>query len=205
MNDQGKVFIVDDDAEVRKALARLLRASGFQVEPSASAQDFLVRSEGTSSGCAVLDYQMPGLTGLDLQQALAVRGGQWQIVFLTAHADVPLSVRAMKAGAVDFLVKPADGPQLIAAVRRAIERAAQVETDEATVAAARARVATLSARERQVLGHVIAGRLNKQIAGELGTAEKTVKIQRAAMMEKMGVRSVADLVRLSAKAGVEPS
>jgi FixJ family two-component response regulator len=205
LSPRETVFVVDDEPEVRKALERLLRASGLQVDVSASAQEFLERSEGVQSGCAVLDYQMPGLTGLDLQDVLADRGGGWQIVFLSGQGDVPKTVRAMKAGAVDFLVKPADGTQLVAAVRRALERAAEAKADGASVADARARVATLSARERQVLGHVIAGRLNKQIAGELGTAEKTVKIQRAAMMEKMGVRSVADLVRLAAKAGIEPS
>jgi FixJ family two-component response regulator len=205
LNSRETVFIVDDEPEVRKALERLLRASGLQVEVSASAQEFLERSAGVQCGCAVLDYQMPGLTGLDLQDVLAGRGGGWQVVFLSGQGDVPKTVRAMKAGAVDFLVKPADGKQLVAAVRRALDRAAEAKADGASIAEARARVATLSSRERQVLGHVIAGRLNKQIAGELGTAEKTVKIQRAAMMDKMGVRSVADLVRLAAKAGIEPS
>jgi FixJ family two-component response regulator len=205
LNSRETVFIVDDEPEVRKALERLLRASGLQVEVSASAQEFLERSAGVQCGCAVLDYQMPGLTGLDLQDVLAGRGGGWQVVFLSGQGDVPKTVRAMKAGAVDFLVKPADGKQLVAAVRRALDRAAEAKADSASIAEARARVATLSSRERQVLGHVIAGRLNKQIAGELGTAEKTVKIQRAAMMDKMGVRSVADLVRLAAKAGIEPS
>jgi FixJ family two-component response regulator len=205
LNSRETVFIVDDEPEVRKALERLLRASGLQVEVSASAHEFLERSAGVQCGCAVLDYQMPGLTGLDLQDVLAGRGGGWQVVFLSGQGDVPKTVRAMKAGAVDFLVKPADGKQLVAAVRRALDRAAEAKADGASIAEARARVATLSSRERQVLGHVIAGRLNKQIAGELGTAEKTVKIQRAAMMDKMGVRSVADLVRLAAKAGIEPS
>jgi FixJ family two-component response regulator len=205
MSQPERVFIVDDDPEVRKGLERLLRASGLQAVASASAQEFLMRSEGVTSGCVVLDYQMPGLNGLELQQVLSVRGGRWQVVFLSGQGDVPKTVQAMKAGAVDFLVKPADGTQLVGAVRRALERAAQSDGEQASIAEARARVATLSPRERQVMGHVIAGRLNKQIAGELGTAEKTVKIQRAAMMEKMGVRSVADLVRLAAKAGIEPS
>jgi len=204
MSVAGRVFVVDDEAEVRKALERVLRASGLEVTTSASAEEFLACTEKLVSGCVVLDYQMPGVSGLELQQLLGARGGRWQIVFVSGQGDVPKTAQAMKAGAVDFLEKPADGAQLVAAVRRALERAARLDAEVDSVTQARVRVEKLSPREFEVMRHVIAGRLNKLIAASLGTAEKTVKIQRGAMMAKMGVRSVADLVRLAAKAGVEP-
>ena len=205
MSEPAKVFVVDDEAQVRKGLERLLRAAGLQVSAFASAQDFLAAADADPPGCVILDYQMPGLNGLELQEMLTARAHRLEIVFLSGHADIPKSVRAMQGGAVDFLVKPATRDEILGAVNRALERGAERRTDDAEVEAVLRRVALLSPREREVLGHVIAGRLNKQIAGLLGTAEKTVKIQRAGMMQKMGARSVAELVRLTEKAGLHPS
>jgi FixJ family two-component response regulator len=197
------IHVVDDEPQVLKSLSRLLRASGWQVAQYGSAQDFLAQA-GHSGGCVLLDYDMPGMNGLEVQAALASRGVDWMIVFLTGRADIPTSVRAMKEGAVDFLVKPADRHQIVAAVEHALARrranlARREEADGFT-----RRIDALSPRERQVMGHVIAGRLNKQIAESLGTAEKTVKIQRARVMRKMGVNSVAELVRITERAGIEP-
>jgi FixJ family two-component response regulator len=201
----GSVFVVDDEPEVRKGLERLLRAAGIQASLFASAQEFLLAVTATDPGCVILDYQMPGLNGLELQDVLAARGAHLQIVFLTGHGDIPKTVQAMRGGAVDFLVKPAAQEQILAAVQRALARDAAARAQQTEIEDVRARIADLSPRERQVMGHVIAGRLNKQIADILGTAEKTVKIQRAGMMQKMGVRSVAELVRRTEKAGVVPS
>jgi FixJ family two-component response regulator len=197
------VHVVDDEPRVLKSLSRLLRATGRNVENHPSAQDFLAQAD-RSGGCLLLDYDMPGMNGLELQAALAARGGDWKIVFLTGRADIPTSVQAMKDGAVDFLVKPADRHQIIAAVEHAFaaRRAGLAKREQALDISQR--VDALSPRERQVMGHVIAGRLNKQIAESLGTAEKTVKIQRARVMRKMGVSSVAELVRVTERAGIEP-
>jgi FixJ family two-component response regulator len=199
-----RVFVVDDEASVRNALERLLRAAGLEAQAFASAQELLMALEHEQPGCVILDYQMPGLNGLELQEVLAVRGTPLQIVFLTGHGNIPRTVRAMQGGAVDFLVKPASREQILPAVERAMQRQAQECARRAEVEEVQARIAQLSPRERQVMGHVIGGLLNKQIADILGTAEKTVKIQRAAVMQKMGVRSVAELVRQTGKAGVQP-
>jgi len=199
------VFVVDDEPAVRKGLDRLLRAAQLEVKVFASAQEFLLALDHEHPGCVILDYQMPGLNGLELQEVLAARGAHLQIVFLTGHGDIPRTVRAMQGGAVDFLVKPAGREQILPAVGRALEREALQRAQRAQLDDVRARLAQLSPREREVMGHVIAGRLNKQIADILGTAEKTVKIQRAAVMQKMGVRSVAELVRQTEKAGVLPT
>lgn len=199
-----RVFVVDDELAIRTALERMLRAAELEVRLFPSAQEFLMALDHEQPGCVILDYQMPGLNGLELQEVVAARGAQLQIVFLTGHGDIPRTVRAMQGGAVDFLVKPANREQILLAVERALAREAQQRTSRVERDALQARVAQLSPRERQVMGHVISGRLNKQIADILGTAEKTVKIQRAAVMQKMGVRSVAELVRLAAKAGVGP-
>jgi FixJ family two-component response regulator len=204
MSVDPNVFVVDDEPTVRKALDRLLRAAGLKVSLFASAQEFLMALDHEVPGCVILDYQMPGLNGLELQDVLAARGSQLQIVFLTGHGDIPGTVKAMQGGAVDFLVKPAGREQILPAVERALERDAALRAQRAELDDVHARIAQLSPRERQVLGYVIGGRLNKQIADILGTAEKTVKIQRAAVMQKMGVRSVAELVRQTEKAGVLP-
>jgi FixJ family two-component response regulator len=199
------VFVVDDDPAVLKGLERLLRSARLNVATFASPQEFLQRHDPRTHGCVLLDVAMPGLNGLELQQALAAGGSATPIVFLTGQGDVPTSVRAMKRGALDFLTKPVDDEDLLAAVHAALRndqvmRRARAEVDDIVQ-----RLATLTPREREVLGHVIAGHLNKQAAAEMGTVEKTIKVHRARMMEKMGVQSVAELVRLAEKAQVAPA
>jgi FixJ family two-component response regulator len=194
------VRVVDDDALVLKSLERLLSAAGFAVRTFPSSLDFLRQHDAAGPGCVVMDLSMPGLDGLQLQQALARGGDACPVVFITGQGDVPSSVQAMKAGAVDFLTKPFEHERLLEAVRAAIDkdRAARAQRDERS--AIGARLAALTPRERQVLDQIVAGRLNKQIAADLGTAEKTVKVHRARVMDKMGVASVAALVRLVARA-----
>jgi len=196
------IFLVDDDAGVLKALSRLLRARGFDVLPFTSPKEFLDRHDPSIPGCAVLDVSMPGLDGLALQRALTAEVAERPIIFLTGKGDIPTSVQAMKAGAIDFLTKPVKEKDLFHAIARAEDADAAARTTRAELAAIQAKVATLTPREREVLSHVVAGRLNKQIAGDLGTVEKTIKVHRGRMMEKLGVRTVADLVRLAEKAGV---
>ena len=190
------VRVVDDDASVLKSLGRLLRAAGFAVQTFPSSQEFLQQHDPEAPGCVVLDLSMPGLNGLQLQQALARFEAPCPVIFITGYGDVPASVRAMKAGAVDFLLKPFDQTQLLSAVRSAIEMDRCARAERAERSSLGARVAALTPREREVMAHVVAGRLNKQIAAELGTAEKTVKVHRARVMKKMGVASVAELVSL---------
>ncbi len=198
------VYVVDDEPAVRKSLARLLRSAGLPVETFASAGEFIARHQADVPGCLVLDVTMPGISGLELQQWLARSNAPLPIIFITGHGDVPTSVRAMKAGALDFLMKPLDEQELLVAIRAALRHDKAQRAAQADITAARQRLARLTARERQVLEHVISGRLNKQIAAELGTVEQTVKVHRARVMEKMGVDSVAALVRLSQRAGIEP-
>jgi len=199
------VHVVDDDDSMRKSLDRLLRSSGYAVRQHASAQEFLEVAGADPCGCVILDYRMPGLSGLELQEILRKRGSDWQIVFLSGQVDVPKSVQAMKCGAIDLLLKPAADDQILAAVGRALERCREAMGERAIRTDIERRIASLTPREREVMGLVIAGLLNKQIADTLGTAEKTVKIQRAHVMEKMGVRSVAQLVRMAETVGMEPS
>jgi len=194
------VFIVDDDAGVLKALSRLLRGRGYDIRPHTSPQEFLAGHDATIPGCAVLDVSMPGLDGLALQQALTTAGAHRPVIFLTGKGDIPTSVRAMKAGAIDFLTKPVSVADLLGAIARAEEVDAREREACAELALIEAKIATLTPREREVFAHVVAGRLNKQIAGDLGTVEKTIKVHRGRMMEKLGVRTVADLVRLAEKA-----
>jgi FixJ family two-component response regulator len=196
------VFLVDDDAGVLKALSRLLRASGYDVRSYTSPREFLAAHDATIPGCAVLDVSMPGLDGLELQQALATGGAHRPVVFLTGRGNIPMSVRAMKAGAVDFLTKPVRDQDLLAAVARAEELDAESRRAQSELASIQAKIAILTPREREVLTHVVAGRLNKQIAYDLGTVEKTIKVHRGRMMEKLGVRTVADLVRMAERAGI---
>jgi len=196
------VFVVDDDPEVLKALGRLLAAIGLAVAAFDSPQAFLERFDGRVPGCLVLDLAMPSLDGLALQQALADRGSTMPIVFLTGHGDIPTSVRAMKRGAVDFLTKPVDEAALLAAIDRAMEADRMLRLARAEREAVERRFALLTPREREVLALIAAGRLNKQIAAALGTVEKTVKFHRANLMRKLGVRTVAELVRLAERAGV---
>lgn len=197
------IFVVDDDWQVATALSRLLRANGYEVHSFTSPKTFLENHDPEVPGCAILDVSMPGLNGLELQQALtAVAGLQRPIIFLTGRGDVPTSVRAMKAGATDFLTKPVDECELLGAIARAQDQDAKARRDHTELTAIQRRIATLTPRERTVLALVVAGKLNKQIAGDLGTVEKTIKVHRSRMMEKMGVRTVADLVRLAGKVGI---
>jgi FixJ family two-component response regulator len=196
------IFVVDDYAPVRKAISRLLRTAGFVVAAFASAEDFLAQYDPSIWGCLVLDLAMPAVSGLDLQRLLAEKGSLLPIIFLTAHGDVPRSVQAMKHGAIDFLTKPVNDEDLLAAVRVAIEKDRVIRREQAELSEIRARLATLTPREREVLEYVVAGKLNKEIAGNLGTVEQTIKIHRAHLMQKMRVRSVADLVRLTERCGI---
>jgi FixJ family two-component response regulator len=198
------VFIIDDDASVRKSLSRLLRSAGFEAETFATAELFLEREHYNGIGCLVLDVRMPGISGIDLQDELSKADYSMPIVFITGHGDIPMGVHAIKKGAVDFLPKPFEDEELLQAVREAIAKDTQGRAEYAEVHEVRERIALLTARERDVLRYVITGMLNKQIAYELGIAEKTVKVHRGRIMEKLGVDSVADLVRLAEKAGITP-
>ncbi|SIN89182.1 two component transcriptional regulator, LuxR family [Bradyrhizobium erythrophlei] len=200
MTDKFIVYLVDDDAGVLKALSRLLRGKGYDVRPYLSPRVFLEEHDATVPGCAVLDVSMPGLDGLELQRALTVANGFHRpVVFVTGKGDIPTSVRAMKAGAIDFLTKPVKDVDLFEAVSRAEGRDAEMRRLQSELESMQAKVDTLTPREREVLTHVVAGRLNKQIAGDLGTVEKTIKVHRSRMMEKLGIRTVADLVRMAEK------
>jgi FixJ family two-component response regulator len=199
------VFLVDDDPGVLKALSRLIRVNGYEVRPYSSPEAFLASHDANVPGCAVLDVSMPGLDGLALQRALMTAGSQRPIIFITGKGDIPTSVRAMKAGAVDFLTKPISEQELLGAIDRAREEDLNVRALGAELAAVQMKIAGLTPREREVLAHVVAGRMNKQIAGDLGTVEKTIKVHRSRVMQKLGVRTVADLVRLAQKAGISGS
>jgi FixJ family two-component response regulator len=196
------VFVVDDDPSVRKSLTRLLVSAGYAVEAFASAREFLARGRHAGPCCLVLDVRMPGLTGLELQEALAAAGRRMSIVFVTGHGDIAMSVKAMKGGAVDLLTKPFDAKDLLKAIQRALAKDVQDLSEEATVAEIHERVKTLTPRETEVFALVVTGMLNKQIASALGVAEKTVKVHRARVMEKMRAGSVAELVRLADRLGV---
>ena len=204
MMTPGTVFIVDDDASVRSGLSRLVRSAGFETEPFASAEEFLARRPFDGIGCVLLDLRMPKVTGAQLQERLAARGSTLPIIFLSGHGDVSASVRAMKQGAVDFLTKPVDDEVLVAALAEAMVRHRSVRATRDDLAAIAQRIATLTAREHEVMRCVIGGALNKQTAGHLGIAERTVKVHRAKVMEKMAAGSVADLVRSCDAAGLTP-
>jgi FixJ family two-component response regulator len=192
------IHVVDDDDSVRTGVVRLLQAAGFEARGYASAGEFLLgRSDRNAPGCVVLDVRMPGPSGLDLQDALARLEEPLPIVFLTGHGDIPMSVRAMKAGAVDFLAKPVSRDTLLASVRTALARDAETRAAREGLRLLRARYETLTPREREVFAGVVAGKLNKQIAADLGTAERTVKAHRAQIMGKMQVASVAALVHVA--------
>jgi FixJ family two-component response regulator len=203
-SSQATVFVVDDELSVRQSLARLLRALGLNVATFASAKAFLESYDPNVPGCLVLDLAMPDFSGLQLQEALAAKGSSLPIIFLTGQGDVPSSVKAMKHGAIDYLGKPVDGRDLIEAIRGGFEKdriARQLDTELTEI---RRRIATLTPREYQVLRHVLSGQLNKQIAADLGTVEKTIKVHRARVMEKVEAGSLAELVRLAQRVGIQP-
>jgi RNA polymerase sigma factor (sigma-70 family) len=193
------VFVVDDDPSVRSSLKFLISTVGLQVESFDSADAFLHRKPPDAPSCLVLDVRLPGLSGLDLQRELAARNIRIPIVFVTGHGDIPMSVRAMKAGAVEFLTKPFHDQDLLDAIRIALERDRARREQEKEVTALQQRFASLTPREREVISMVVSGMLNKQIAGQLGTVEDTVKVQRSRAMGKMQAQSLADLVRMLEK------
>jgi FixJ family two-component response regulator len=199
------VGVVDDDESVRRGLRRLLKSAGYLAETFGSAENYLAREIFTGPICLILDVRMPGLNGLALQEALETRGACEQIVFITGHGDVSTCKQAMKKGAIDFLTKPFEGDELIEAVNRALERSRESIRKKGERREARGRIDRLTPREFEVLRFVIIGLLNKQIAAELSTAEKTIKVHRGRVMQKLGVTCVPDLVRISQRAGVIPA
>lgn len=194
---EATVFIVDDDAQVRESLQDLIRSVGLRVELFASAQEFLRGQYPDAPTCLVLDVRMPGLSGLDLQKQASEAGLEIPIIFITGHGDIPMTVRAMKAGAIEFLSKPFRDQDLLDAIQQALERSRKAREQRAVTKELRRRFALLTPRQREVMERVVAGLINKEIGAELGISEKTVKIQRHQVMEKMGARSLPELVRMA--------
>jgi FixJ family two-component response regulator len=203
-NATPNIFVIDDDASVRTGLARLLRAAGFEVEMHPSAEDFLERAPLQGIGCIILDVCLGGLSGTDLQAQLTENGCDMPIIFLTGHGSIPMGVKAMKQGAADFLTKPVDEQILLQTIHQALAGYERTVRDRQATVTGQERLHALTPREFEVMRAVLTGALNKQIAGRLGIAEKTVKIHRSRVMEKLGVASVAELVRFCAAAGVPP-
>jgi FixJ family two-component response regulator len=202
---QPVVFVVDDDVSVRESVELLIKFAGWQPETFASAKDFLARPRTTTPCCLVLDVSLPDLNGLELQKLIASERTDMPIIFITGHGDVPMTVQAMKAGAVEFLTKPFDDEVLLSAIRHAIKRSAAVLDDQAEITALRSSYESLTPREQDVLRLVVAGLLNKQIGLQLGISEITVKAHRGKMMQKMKADSVADLVKTAVKLGLTPA
>jgi FixJ family two-component response regulator len=198
-NGKPLVFVVDDDVWLRESLETLIRDEGWQPETFASAQEFLDRPRTFTPSCLVLDISLPGLNGLELQKRVAVERTDMPIIFITGHGDIPMSVGAMKAGAVEFLTKPFNDEVLLTAIRQALERSRLALAQEAELQGLRKRYASLTPRERDVMALVVSGLLNKQVAGELGITESTVKAHRGQVMQKMKANSVADLVKMTAR------
>ncbi len=199
------VFIIDDDPSARRGLTRLVRATGMIVESFASAGDFLSSGKSDGPGCIVLDVRMPDMTGPELQEELGIAEYSMPIIFLSAHADVETTAEAMKQGAVDFLTKPVDRDDLLEAIRVSLAKDAENRAQRAELTLINERINSLTPREYEVMTYVATGMLNKQIAAELGISEETVKFHRGRVMQKLGIVSVAELVRLCEKAGIEPS
>jgi FixJ family two-component response regulator len=202
---KGMVYIVEDDPSFRKSVERLVRASGFEAVSFETADSFLAQPCIRRPSCLLLDVQLPGIDGLALQQKLMEKGCSLPVVFMTGHGSIPMSVQAMKKGAVDFLPKPFEANDLRSAIIRALERDIQSSEKEAEASRIKTLIDTLTHREKEVLRWVITGRLNKQIASALGTTEKTIKVHRSRLMQKTGVTSVAELVRLAEKADISPA
>ena len=198
-------FLIDDDASVRKGVSRLLRSAGYKSEAFESASDFLTREQHPGPACLIVDVRMPGLNGMDLQETLIQRRREEQLIFVTGHGDISMCAQAMKAGAVDFLTKPVRDDELLQCVERALSRSAEQRKRSTERNEARRLLDLLTPREFEVMQLVVTGKLNKQIAGELGRAEKTVKVHRGRMMQKLRVTSVAELVRLVEKARIAPA
>jgi FixJ family two-component response regulator len=199
------VYVVDDDPSVRKALERLLRSAGHDAKTFASAIEFLDFSHADTPGCLVLDIKMPKLSGLELQDRLTDKGISFPIIFITGHGTVPASVKALKAGAMDFLQKPFEDRELLDAVSRGLEKHRRLRQEQKEMETLRSRLETLTPRECEVFRLVVTGMLNKQVAFDLGTTEKTIKVHRGRVMEKMGAQSLAELVRLAEKLGIGSS
>jgi FixJ family two-component response regulator len=202
VDTQDIVFVVDDDPSVREALARLIRSAGLRVEAFASAEEFLNRPGADAPSCLVLDVRLPDLSGLDLQRRMVEANNEIPIVFITGHGDIPTTVRAMKAGAIEFLTKPLVEGDVLESIRHAIALDRRVREHHAELAELRARYASLTPREQEVMEWVVSGLLNKQIAGELGISEETVKVHRGHVMRKTAADSLADLVRMSERLGL---
>ncbi len=205
MTAKPVVYVLDDEPEMVKALTRLLRARGFRVWGFTSALEFLAHERHQGPACLLLDVEMPEIDGLQVQDRLCQRGEELPIVFLTGHGDIPMSVRAIKTGAEDFLTKPVNGADLLRAIRCALQRALDLQAERGKQAVLQERLACLTPREREVLGHVVAGKMNKQIAADLGTGEQNIKVHRGRLMRKMGAKSVAELARMAEWLGIQPA